>query len=206
MKNPLLLLSSALLITSTSLTFAAGNTDLSVSGTITPSACKPSISADGVVDYGKMSAKQLNQNQHTLLASQTLDFRVLCDGPTVFTMTTVDNQAGTSPNHDSWHGLGMTPEGENLGGSGFRLSNPVADGVPALIITSLDGGATWQPSAQLSHLILTAVTTGSALAPIAVRDFTAQLELDTHIAPAAGLTVKDEVELIGSATLQVKYL
>lgn len=207
MARHLTTLAAALLLVGANPVFAASNTDLSVSGVITPSACTLLLSADGEVDYGKMSTKQLNPNQHTLLPSQTLDFSVVCAGPTVFTMTTIDNQAGTSSNHDSWHGLGMTPDGEQLGGSGFRLTNPRADGVPALIITSLDGGATWQPSPQLSHLMLTAVAmSGAPAAPIAVEEFTAQIELDTHIAPAAGLTVIDDVPLEGSATLQVKYL
>lgn len=207
MVRPLTTLAATLLIVGANPVFAGSSTDLTVSGTITPSACKLLVGDGGEVDYGKMSTKQLNQNQHTLLPSKTLDFEVKCEGSTVFMMTTIDNQSGTSSNHDSWHGLGKTADGENLGGSGFRLLNPVADGVPALIITSLDGGATWQPSPQLSHLVLTAVALSSApAAPIAITLFTAQIELDTHIAPAAGLTVKDDVPLEGSATLQVKYL
>ena len=207
MVRPLTTLAAALLFVGANPVFAGSNTDLTVSGTITPSACKLMISDGGEVDYGKMSTKQLNQNQHTLLPSQTLDFKVECEGPTVFMMTTIDNQSGTSSNHESWHGLGTTADGENLGGSGFRLLNPMADNVAALIITSLDGGATWQPSPQLSHMVLTAVALSSApAAPMAVENFTAQIELDTHIAPAAGLTVNDDVPLKGSATLQVKYL
>lgn len=197
---------TALLLAASPLTLAASTTDLAVKGTITPSACAPLISGGGVVDFGKMSAKSLNAEQHTVLPNQNMQLSVRCEGPTFFTLNTIDNRAGSSANHDHWHGLGMTPNDEKIGGSIFHLYTPVADGAAARIITSSDGGATWDPTNQLNHIWLTAVASSNGLVPIAVRDFDAQIRLYTHVAPADRLTLLDEVPIDGHATVQLKYL
>jgi type 1 fimbria pilin len=197
---------AALLLVFTPAVFAASNTDLTVKGSITPSACAPLISGGGVVDFGKMSAKSLNAEQHTVLPNQNMQLSVRCEGPTFFTLNTIDNRAGSSANHDHWHGLGMTPNDEKIGGSTFHLYTPVADGVAARIITSSDGGVTWDPTNQLNHIWLTAVASSKGLVPIAVRDFDAQIRLYTHVAPADRLTLLDEVPIDGHATVQLKYL
>ncbi len=197
---------AALLLLFTPAVFAASNTDLTVKGSITPSACAPLISGGGVVDFGKMSAKSLNAEQHTVLPNQNMQLSVRCEGPTFFTLNTIDNRAGSSANHDHWHGLGMTPNDEKIGGSTFHLYTPVADGAAARIITSSDGGVTWAPTNQLNHIWLTAVASSNGLVPIAVRDFDAQIRLYTHVAPADRLTLLDEVPIDGHATVQLKYL
>jgi hypothetical protein len=186
--------------------FAASSTDMTVKGVIVPSACEPLISGGGVVDFGKMSAKELSADQPTTLPGQTMQLSVRCEGPTFFTLNTIDNRSGSSANHADWHGLGMTSEGEKLGGSAFHLHTPMADGVPAHTITSTDGGATWQINSMLSHTMLTAVAMGEGRVPIAVSSFDAEIRLHTHIAPANSLTLTDEVPVDGHATVQVNYL
>ena len=60
MKLTLKALATALLISASAAAMAASSVDLSVKGVITPNACTPSLSGGGVVDYGKISAKDLN--------------------------------------------------------------------------------------------------------------------------------------------------
>ncbi|USW96985.1 DUF1120 domain-containing protein [Pseudomonas proteolytica] len=74
------------------------------------------ISGEGLIDFGKMSVKQLNTDAYTSLPRENLDFQVLCEGPTFFTFNTIDNRSGTSAHNEGYHGLGMTPNGEKLGG------------------------------------------------------------------------------------------
>lgn len=186
--------------------FAASTSDLSVKGSITPSACEPLISGGGVVDFGKISVGSLNADQFTALPNQSLHLSVRCEGATFFTLNTVDNRAGTSANHDYWHGLGMTPNNEKIGGSSFHLYTPVADGVAARIINSNDGGVSWIPASQLNHLWLTAIARGSNNVPAAVQEFDAEIRLYTHIAPTERLTLLDEVPIDGHATVQLTYL
>ena len=196
----------ALLFATSSVSLAASDTELVGKGAITPSACEPMISGEGLIDFGKMSVKQLNTDAYTALPRETLDLQVRCEGPTFFTFNTIDNRAGSSAHHDSYHGLGMTPDGEKLGGAGFGIYQLVADRVSRRAIISTDGGVTWQRAALVSPLVLTAVATENELTPMAVQILEAKLSLFTHVAPASGLTLTDEVPLDGHATLQVNYL
>ncbi|AUZ44936.1 DUF1120 domain-containing protein [Pseudomonas orientalis] len=186
--------------------FAASNTELLVRGSITPAACAPVVSGGGVVDFGKVSVKDLNTDTYTDLPRETMHLSVRCEGPTFFTLNTIDNRAGTTASHFSWHGLGMTPNDEKVGDAGLGLYMPVADGVPVRTITSRDGGVTWMPSVMLSHTLLTAVADNDGLTPIAVQELDAEIRLIAHIAPASNLTLTDEVPIDGHATVQVNYL
>ncbi len=206
MVSPLATLTATLLLIGAGPLMAASSQDLSVKGTITPSACAPVVSGGGTVDFGKVSVKDLNTDTYTDLPRETLLLSVRCEGPTFFTLNTIDNRAGTTANHFSWHGLGMTPNDEKIGDAGLGLYMPVADGVSVRTITSRDGGVTWMPSVMLSHTVLTAVTDNDGLAPIAVQVLDAEIRLITHIAPASSLTLTDEVPIDGHATVQVNYL
>lgn len=185
--------------------FAASSTQLAVQGAITPNACEPTISAGGVVDFGKMSAKSLNAESPTTLPTQAMRFSVRCEGPTFFTLNTIDNRSVTSANRDPWHGLGMTPDDEKIGGAAFGLYESVADGLPAKPINSMDGGITWRSGVALGPDRLTAVARDDRT-PIAVQEYDAEIRLITHIAPAERLTLTDEVPVDGHTTLQFNYL
>lgn len=186
---------------------AASSTDFAVTGTITPNACEPMLSGGGVVDYGKMPAKELNTDSPTSLQPQTMQMEVLCEAPTFIALSTIDNRTGTSAINDYWHGLGLTDSGEKLGATAFGLLNPVADGVTVKTINSTDGGVTWLPSIYLGHYTQTSVATnGGANTPIAIRQFSADLRVYTMVDGTDRLTVLDEVPLDGHATVQLKYL
>lgn len=187
--------------------FAASSMDLAVRGSITPNACEPLIGGEGTIDYGKMSFATLNPDHHTALPAQTMPISVRCEGPTFFTLTTIDNRAGTSANHEHWHGLGLTPDGEKIGGAAFHLHNAVADGAPAHLIVSWDGGMSWAPDNVLSSATLTAISTSNTdLVPAAVKDLDADIGVLTHLVPTDRITLTDEVPLDGYATVQLSYL
>ncbi|QUW65993.1 DUF1120 domain-containing protein [Pseudomonas synxantha] len=197
---------AVLLLTISPLTLAASSLDLTVKGIITPSACAPEVSGGGNVDFGKVSVKDLNSDTYTDLPRETMLLSVHCEGPTFFTLNTIDNRAGTTASHFSWHGLGMTPNDEKVGDAGLGLYQPVADDVPVRTIVSRDGGATWMPSVMLSHTVLTAVANNDGVVPIAIQKLEAEIRLITHIAPASNLTLTDDVPIDGHATVQVNYL
>ncbi|MGY2362924.1 DUF1120 domain-containing protein [Pseudomonas azotoformans] len=186
--------------------FAASNTDLNVSGTITPSACAPVLSNGGVIDHGKMTSKDLQPASPTRLEPAQMHLEVLCEGETFFTLTTVDNRAGTSAINPRHHGLGLTTEREKLGSVAFSLFNPIADDQPVKVITSSNGGANWAASIYLGHEALTSFAAlNGPNTPIAMRKLEAQLRAFTIIVPATDLTLLDEVPIDGQATLQLKY-
>lgn len=207
MNKPLIVLSATPLLITALATFAGSAVDLSVKGAITPNACESVLSGGGVIDFGKMSAKELDPDKFTELPQQALHLSVRCEGATLFILSTIDNRAGTSALRPTWHGLGMTPNDEKLGSARFGLYNAVADTRAVRTITSLDGGITWAPSSYLGHYMLTAIAAADGVdLPIAVKEFDAELRLATHIVPSGDLTLIDEIPIDGSATLQLKYL
>jgi len=100
--------------------------DLTVRGIITPNACTPSLSSGGVIDHGKMSAKDLNATQITPLPKVNLQMTVTCDAPVVFALKATDNRAGSG--NASGFGLGRINGTQKLGSYSLTMSAPLADG------------------------------------------------------------------------------
>ncbi|KRP62249.1 DUF1120 domain-containing protein [Pseudomonas trivialis] len=186
--------------------FAASHTDLSVSGAIVPSSCTPSLSDEGLIDHGKMTSKDLQATKPTLLAPAELRLEVHCEGKTFFTLSTIDNRAGTSAINWRDHGLGLSPNDEKLGSVTFTLFDPVADENAVNVIVSSNGASSWSTSNYLGHEGLTSFAALGTKTPIAVKDLSARLRAFSIIVPANELTLLDEVPVDGQATLQLKYL
>lgn len=209
MNTPLVLLSTALLLTSASTVFAASSVDLTVKGLITPSACSPSLPGGQVVDYGKISAKDLKQDHWTGLGKQTLQLAITCDGPTLVALRGIDNQ-GNSPDPRNSYGLALVGD-KKLGDYILVLSNVRADGAAPSVLESSDDGLTWQEHVPGDVWPVTSLasfgnrSTGSP-APIPIEQVTADLGVSTNIAPTAGMDLTNEVLINGSATIEVKYL
>lgn len=202
-----LVFSASLVIACTPAALAASNTELSVTGTITPSACSPTLSNGGVVNHGTVTARELDPALPTRLPAGEMQLEVHCEGTTYFTLTTLDNRAGSSAVNPAYHGLGVVNDTEKLGSVGFGLFEPLADNKPVQTIMSRDGGGTWVTSSYLGHAGLTAFAApgGPPHTPVAMRDLKARLRAFTTIAPATDLTLIDKLVIDGHATLQLKY-
>ncbi|MFJ3371801.1 DUF1120 domain-containing protein [Pseudomonas sp. NPDC086251] len=184
----------------------ASSVDLTVTGVITPAACKPSLSGGGIVDNGKISAKDLNRTTHTLVGTHPLQLTVTCDAPTQFALNPTDNQAGTESSR-SWFGLGMTDAGEKLGYVRVDVKNTQADGVPAQAIDSEDDGTSWSKTFVTSPgYILSVGSAADHSTPLYVQHLTMDFEVSTQIAPANSLTLTGEVNMNGSVTFDMMYL
>ncbi|HWT67603.1 MAG TPA: DUF1120 domain-containing protein [Pseudomonas sp.] len=208
MNKTLNILLGAMLLAGSASAFAASSVDLTVTGIITPSACTPTLSSGGTVDYGKISAKDLNPDQATWLKSQTLQLAVNCDAATLMAVEAKDNRAGSSyiSGDPLLFGLGLINGTEKLGAMLIGLRSPVADGVPARTIYSYDGGSTWNTGNDLEWNTLISVADTSTVAPIPVQSFTSDLRISPKIAPTNQLTLTNEVSIDGSVTLTVRYL
>ncbi|WP_131107889.1 DUF1120 domain-containing protein [Pseudomonas sp. Sample_10] len=184
----------------------ASSTDLTVTGVITPAACTPSLSNGGVVDNGKISAKDLNPTTSTMIGRHPLKLTVACDAPIQFALNPIDNRAGTGALR-TWFGLGLTDAGEKLGHFSIGVSNTLADGVAAQAIESDDNGQSWfRAHGSAPGLLLSVASTTDDSTPLRVKDLTMDFEVRTSIAPANSLTLTDEVVMDGSATFEMKYL
>lgn len=207
MKISVSLLSSALLLAMTSSVFAASSVDLTVKGVITPSACTPSLPGD--VDFGKIAAKDLNQDSNTRLENRTVQLSINCDAASLFAIHPIDNRAGSALSSISF-GLGLINENQKLGMYQLVFSNPVAETASTLI-------AMYNSEGQWSQLLDDEVVAPNDLvalgsrgdsgwAPHPIKDATMDMTLYTSIAPARNLTLTSEVAIDGSATFEVKYL
>ena len=206
MNKHLIALASALLITGTAPAFAASTVDLTVKGIITPNACNPSLTGGGVIDHGKMSAKDLNTDTSTPLPVQVMQMIVTCDAPVLFALRSTDNRADSSPG-DNVFGLGMINGTQSLGSYSLTMDSPLADGVVVRGIISGDNGTTWTSgtSFQKGAYLSVATATGAAR-PLATQQLVTNVVVNTHINRTDGLDLSNEVNIDGAATLEVMYL
>ncbi|ONH55212.1 Protein of unknown function [Pseudomonas cedrina] len=192
--------------------FAASSVDLTVTGLIVPSACTPTLSQGGVVDYGRLAAKDLNADSSTWMPTVTLRLSVNCSGPTLFALRGRDNREGTAHNDDDEkYGLGLINGNQRLGSYLLTVHAPVSAGLTLYTLMSLDDGQSWwqfPDGTWLSPAQMTAFGNAESgrPAPVALQTVTSELRVDTAIAPASGLTLTEEVALDGSATVDLFYL
>jgi hypothetical protein len=209
MKKPLATLVTLVMIASPGAAFAASSVELIVKGLITPSACTPTLSANGIVDHGKISVKDLNQDTPTQLPNATLQMNVNCDAQTLFALNGIDNRVSstTSP---YGYGLGLIDNTQKIGYYSLEFSNVVADTQSIYPVQSYDGGQTWvsidRSAWEAGTLAGFGIDIGNDKGPIPIQDMTTDLIVWTQIAPANGLNLANEVQLDGSATIEVKYL
>jgi type 1 fimbria pilin len=197
-------LATSLLLISSPAAFAASSVDLTVKGLITPSACTPNLSSGGIIDHGKISAKDLKPDNPTLIGTHTLTMTVSCDAAIPFALHSIDNRDATTASGS--YSLGMN-NGKKLGWFSVMLSNPVADSIAVQPIASYDSGTTWYREKYWdSGLYMSVAAMDDDSQPLAVKDLTVDLIVESSIARTDGLDLSNEVTLDGSATFEVKYL
>ncbi|AHC33798.1 MULTISPECIES: DUF1120 domain-containing protein [Pseudomonas] len=211
MKKPLAALATLVMLATSGAAVAASSVDLTVTGLITPTACTPSLSANGVVDHGKISAKDLSPTNWTALPPAVLKLAIACDAHTLFAVQATDNRAGSATAPTSF-GLGFVNGTQKFGQYSLEYGNPVnGDGGPLYPILSRDGGLTWMNNedASTGPLALAGFrdTRFGQLGPIPLKNVTADLMVITFFNPTNSWDMgQEEVEIDGLATLEVKYL
>ena len=209
MNKHLIAVASALLITGTAPAFAASTVDLTVKGIITPNACTPGLSGGGVIDHGKMSAKDLNTDRFTALPAASLQMTVTCDAPVLFAIKATDNRLGSGSGSD--FGLGLINGTQKLGfytlNLGSATNPPVADGEVVQSIASFDNGTTWERYNSFEHgLMLSVATLADVSTPRPTQELVTEVNYNGFINRTDGLDLSNEVNIDGSATLEVLYL
>ena len=187
---------------------AASSTELNVTGLITPSACSPTLSADGIVDHGKVPARSLNQYEYSALPAQALDLTVSCNEPVLFVLVGMDNRADSSLGPGFYYGLGTNIHAptERLGTVSLAFREVMGDGERVLVLASSNQGLTWFPESNAYPNNYMGFAHPGTLVPEPHRLLTATLQVNTSINAAAYLTLKQEVPLDGSIVLDLRYL
>jgi hypothetical protein len=209
-------LTAALLTSMATCALAASTANLTLNGTITPAACTPTFSSNGLVDYGKISRQDLSIDNRTRLRNESLDLNINCNMPARFALIMRDNRDGSAiVNSEIYYGLELDRSGNRIGmySLQFDPASTVVDAWPQVYRTdSTTGGRAWStsrssaiPVGAQSYLGFTNVA-GSTAGPAAIQSLSSRVTLVTYIAPTSTLDLTDDATLDGSATLEVVYL
>ncbi len=121
--------------------FAEPTAALKVHGTLTNSACSPSIGNGGVVDYGYIRLGELSATSNNKLGQKQVPVTITCTAPTKVGFTILDNRGdsnaqlpvdiGGNLNQSVkyyTYGVGTTTEGVKIGDYGMWMTDVMADG------------------------------------------------------------------------------
>ena len=206
MKTTLTTLAAGVMLMSAAGAFAASTVDLTVKGLIVPSACTPNLSGGGVIDHGKISAKDLQTDKPTLIGTHVMTLAMICDSAISVALHSIDNRSGSSPS-PTRYGLGLINTDQKLGWFTLMLRNAVADNVQVQPIASQDGGNTWYGETVWdSGQFVSMASMSDDTQPVPMKELAVELVVSTSIAATDSLDLSNEVNLDGSATLEVKYL
>lgn len=191
--------------------------DLSVTGSIVPSACTPQFSVQSV-NFGKFSFRDLDNQNHTSTGEQAHTLLINCEAPSLYAIRAIDNRKGTAhgkPDVPAPLGMGLTPMGEKIGGFHLMVQGEGSniDGRPVFFSVGPPNAGSWSPSSVQERpirsngdLLALVDTAGLTSGPSRVMDAVLQLVASGHIAPARGLTLNEEVVFDGHVTLELVYL
>ncbi|MGF6096137.1 DUF1120 domain-containing protein [Pseudomonas sp. 18175] len=213
MKKLLSLAAATLALVGVGQTLAASSVDLSIKGSITPAACTPMLANGGVVDHGKISAKDLVFNGNTVLPEALLPLSISCEAPTLVAVKSKDNRAGTSAEWEGAlpnFGLGLAAGNVKIGWYTLKMINATVDNAPGRLIESVNGQAwfeapdntVWQPDWMRT------VNGASSVDPVPqpLMVMRTDVVIATTITRARDLPLSEEILIDGSATLDIVYL
>ncbi|UVM57410.1 DUF1120 domain-containing protein [Pseudomonas sp. B21-012] len=206
-------LSLAVLITLATANAMAATTDLTVTGTITPAACTPTLSNGGLVEYGSLALTELEETSIGYsLPAKSLNFSIECSAPATFALIANDNRRDSSGTNPWLFGLGKHQD-QAIGYYGMRWTyeSIVVDGQQGMTLASNDGGNSWDAvfdgvlqDAGRAPDFLTGFSTTSNLGPIPATSVNLTMDVVGNI--YKDLTLNGAMELDGSATIEVVYL
>jgi type 1 fimbria pilin len=227
MKNTMLLcaLFSALAISAG--VHAADTAELQVKGSVRPSACTLTLSADGVVDYGRIPASRLSDTKVTSLGGRTVNYAINCaNGAARVALQITDNRKSSvvkgmaldvSKHWDdsAAFGLGIV-DGKTIGiylvvmngGTQANGGSSTSTLSPAI---SGDGGKTWRTSSS-GYLQLISdrwYSWGSSytdLEPVAISNVSGTLTVVAFIDKLGNIPPGNDIPLDGLTTLEMRYL
>ena len=186
----------------------ASTADVTVTGTITPSACTLTLSESGIVNHGEIPARTLNQYEYTALPSQTLELNVDCNEAVLFVLVGIDNRADSSLGPGFYYGLGHNVHNpaERLGTVALAYRNVTSDGERMLVLASSNQGQTWFPETNAYPDTYMGFAKPGTLVPEAHSELKASLQINTSINAATYLTLNQNVPLDGSIVIDLRYL
>lgn len=218
MKNKYGLAALALLALACSNAQAA---DLQVTGSIVPGSCSLNIPTLAV-DYGRIAVTDLSPVDYTKLNKLNTTFNITCDGPTLVGLTASDNREA-SKKHEAMEvidpglaapmnsfGLGANADGDKIGAYSLHVRNYSVDGgTDFKTILSAIGSGGWISAGDFlrsrsSYML--SWSPNSATSPHLLTSVSGELEIEAAINNTTELVVRDDLQIDGSATLELNYI
>jgi len=218
------------LLATTSTSVMAESIDVRVIGTITPTACTPSITGGGTIDYGSISPKSLKKDVFNYLEVKSVDFAITCDAPAKVALQARAVKGANAVGADGrlWsvardiplfggvydaHGLGLTSDNKGIGGFGLRFETNtiIADSNKVDSIIQ-DGNTPWVKSPDGSLIKgagikrLYSWSKAGEVNPVAFTTLTGTLNVQAYINKTSELDLTKPVRLDGVTTLELVYL
>lgn len=233
--NNMIKTACAVAVLATSANVMAESIDVRVIGTISPTACTPTLSGGGTIDYGTIKPESLSKDDYTTLAEKTIDFAIQCDAPAKIAVKAINNRpdtvAGTSNDGVggssttpttvfgsktiSVAGLGMAGD-KRIGGYGVRIAGGTvqADGkaVDGIYHDSTGKWAGVGTGANSGALYVYYSTRYQSWAeagkvePLAFTQLSGKLAVQAFINKQSELDLTKPITLDGSTTIELVYL
>ncbi|AKZ63399.1 hypothetical protein F506_12610 [Herbaspirillum hiltneri N3] len=219
--NKQVVLLSALLASSL-VSFAAravDTTELQVKGSIRPSACIPSFTNGGEVDFGTIRAADLKAGKYTALPVKQINFNVSCDQSRTIELLVHDNRAasyvrgsytgiyGGEDDAVQVFGLGSV-DGKKVGGYRLVMSDITVDGTPATsgYMARPLYGKGYAPGGVLAnntgYYFVFIVTWPYAAAS---KFLNVKINVEALLNKPENLNLTGDIPLDGSATFEIRY-
>lgn len=193
--------------------------DLQVTGSIVPGSCSLNIPTLAV-DFGRITPAQLDPIEYTRLGARSTAFNIACDGPTLVGLTASDNRAA-SKKHQVMEvvdpelaaavnsfGLGANADGDKIGAFSVFVRNYSVDGGTGFR-TVLTGGSHWFGAKDFMRSLpqykLSWAASGET-SPYLLTTVSGELEIEAVINNTTELVVRDDLQIDGSATLELTYI
>ena len=182
--------------------------DLSVNGQIrTGGACSIALGNGGVIDLGNLSKKELPNGNHLNEISRDMPLTINCRHPVRVGIDVIDNRGGTmKPGMiDGGFGLG------NIAIGGYYLRGSYsgggeADGRPVIPIRRKSGETRWNYYGAWRTDVTTSWGDPWVAVPEPVAFKTLKDTLGISVLFRGDIAFTDELEIDGSATLELVYL
>lgn len=212
-------------LATTSTAVMAESIDVKVIGTITPTACKPTLTGGGTINYGTINPNTLKKDDFTVLAEKQIDFAITCDAPAKVALKAINGRTNTLAGaEEKASGYGITPVkinsqyagglgldgGKKVGGYGMSFSSATVDNVKTDNIYRQGDWAAGEWKLNNSRGVFSNIDSlfswGSENSPIAFTTLSGKLGVQAYINKASELDLTKPVKLDGLTTLELVYL
>lgn len=189
----------------------AADVTLSVSGEISPVSCSLDVSNGGTFNFGEFNYFL----GHTVYPVN--NYSVMCPGGARIALKFTDNREGTEISGGgpqavtTRFGIGQDASGNNIGYNQYDVLLGLVDNDRGVFLHSSDDGQNWRASPDpflADHQSTGLVSFGNLndTSPATVESVTGSINAFLTLADASDLDLTQDVDIDGSATIELIYL